>query len=70
MDSVVCDHSEGLAASRPSQWLSGDQGAAAGEQGLGSEQMFWKSEHKALTECSSILSPQSQPLLYVKFRGR
>lgn len=34
MDLVVCDHSDRLAADRPSLWLSGDQGASAGEQGL------------------------------------
>lgn len=71
MDLVVCDHSDRLAADRPSLWLSGDQGAAAGEQGLGSES-FWKGENRALKECSSssILSPQSQALLCVKFKGR
>lgn len=56
MDLVGCDHSDRLAADRPSLWLSGDQGAAAGEQGLGSES-FWKREHKALKECSSYLHP-------------
>lgn len=56
MDLVVCDHSDRLAADRSSLWLSGDQGAAAGEQGLGSE-CFWKEEHKALIESSSYLHP-------------
>lgn len=60
MDLVVCDHSDGLAAYRPSLWLSGDQGAAAGEQGLGFEQLFWKREHKGAqgwNQCSSYCPP-------------
>lgn len=57
MDLVVCDDSDRLAADRLSLCLSGDQGAAAGEQGLGSEQSFWKREHKALKECSRYLHP-------------
>lgn len=72
MDLGVCDHSDRLAADRPCLWLSGDQGAAAGAQDLGSEQSYWKREHKALKECSSYFHPftPSQALLYEKFKGR